>query len=105
MNPLKSLKEYGQSVWLDYIRRSLITGGRLKRLVIEDGLRGVTSNPTIFQKAIAGSTDYDDKLESLLREDPHLDDLALYERLSIEDIQMAADVMMAVYEETGGADV
>lgn len=105
MNPLKSLKEYGQSVWLDYISRSLITEGVLKRLVIEDGLRGVTSNPSIFQKAIAGSTDYDDKLKSLLREEPHLDALALYERLSIEDIQMAGDVMMAVYEETGGVDV
>jgi len=56
-NPLRGLSEYGQSVWLDYIRRSLITSGELKRLVAEDGLRGVTSNPSIFEKAIIGSTD------------------------------------------------
>ena len=58
-NPLKALQEYGQSVWLDYIRRSLLTSGELRRLVEEDGLRGVTSNPAIFEKAIAGSTDYE----------------------------------------------
>ncbi|MHA2223511.1 MAG: transaldolase family protein, partial [Candidatus Thorarchaeota archaeon] len=59
MNPLRELQKYGQSFWLDYIRRSLITSGELRRLVEEDGLRGVTSNPTIFQKAISGSSDYD----------------------------------------------
>ena len=57
-NPLKALQEYGQSVWLDYIRRSLLTSGELRRLVEEDGLRGMTSNPAIFEKAITGSTDY-----------------------------------------------
>ena len=58
-NPLRGLSDFGQSVWLDYIRRSLITSGELKRLVVEDGLRGVTSNPAIFEKAIVGSTDYE----------------------------------------------
>ena len=63
VNPLKELLKYGQSVWLDYIRRNLITSGELKRLIDEDGLRGMTSNPSIFEKAIAGSTDYTDFLE------------------------------------------
>lgn len=62
-SPLKELQKAGQSIWLDYIRRSLITSGELKRLVEEDGLRGVTSNPTILEKAIDGSTDYDEALE------------------------------------------
>ena len=104
MNPLKALIAQGQSVWLDYIRRDLIRTGELKRLVEEDGIRGVTSNPTIFEKAIAGSTDYDDALRALLAKDPKMDVGNLYERLAIEDIQMAADVLRAVYDETGGAD-
>jgi transaldolase/glucose-6-phosphate isomerase len=90
MNPLKELLAQGQSVWLDYIRRDLIRTGELKRLVEEDGIRGVTSNPTIFEKAIAGSTDYDDALRALLAKDPKTEVAALYERLAIEDIQMAA---------------
>jgi len=104
MNPLKELLQYGQSFWLDYIRRSLITDGELKRLVKEDGLRGVTSNPTIFQKAIAGSSDYDDTLKEIIDADLHVDARALYDKLAIEDIQMAADVLEDVYEETDGAD-
>src|SRR6185436_20288372 len=98
MNPLKQLAEQGQSIWLDYIRRDLIRTGELKRLVEEDGIRGVTSNPTIFEKAIAGSTDYDDALRALLAKDPKTEVAALYERLAIEDIQMAADVLRAVYD-------
>ena len=104
MNPLKELLAQGQSVWLDYIRRDLIRTGELKRLVEEDGIRGVTSNPTIFEKAIAGSTDYDEALRALLAKDPKTDLRNLYERLAIEDIQMAADVLRGVYDETGGAD-
>ncbi len=104
MNPLKDLQQYGQSVWLDYIRRSLIIGGELERLVKEDGLRGVTSNPTIFQKAIAGSNDYDEALNKLLKDNPHLDARDLYEKLAIEDIQKAADIFRKVYEETGAED-
>jgi transaldolase / glucose-6-phosphate isomerase len=64
-NPLRDLLSHGQSVWLDYIRRNLITSGELKRLIEEDGVRGMTSNPAIFEKAIVGSTDYTDFLESL----------------------------------------
>ncbi len=104
MNPLKELLAQGQSVWLDYIRRDLIRTGELKRLVDEDGIHGVTSNPTIFEKAIAGSTDYDDALRALLAKHPKAEVGNLYERLAIEDIQMTADVLRAVYDETGGAD-
>ncbi|WP_455281865.1 bifunctional transaldolase/phosoglucose isomerase [[Eubacterium] cellulosolvens] len=104
MNPLRELQNYGQSFWLDYIRRSLITSGELRRLVEEDGLRGVTSNPTIFQKAIAGSSDYDKTLTEILKTDPHVDGQDLFERLAIEDIQMAADILRPVYDETGGVD-
>jgi transaldolase len=104
MNPLKELLGQGQSVWLDYIRRDLIRTGELKRLVEEDGIRGVTSNPTIFEKAIAGSTDYDDALRALHAKDPKADARNLYEGLAIEDIQMTADVLRPVYDETGGAD-
>jgi transaldolase/glucose-6-phosphate isomerase len=97
MNPLVRLGEYGQSVWLDYIRRSLITGGELQRLIEEDALKGVTSNPAIFGKAITGSSDYADALASLSSE-KGLDAKAIYERLAIEDIRMAADVLAPVFE-------
>ena len=104
MNPLKELEKRGQSIWLDYIRRSLITSGELRRLIQEDGLRGVTSNPTIFEKAISGSKDYDDALRVRLAEDPHADTAALFEMLAVEDIQKAADAFRPVYESTQGAD-
>jgi len=103
MNPLVALAEYGQSVWLDFIRRSVITTGELHRMVQEDGLRGVTSNPAIFEKAIAGSTDYSTAFEALQgRED--LDAMGLYEELAIRDIQDAADVMRPVYDRTNRRD-
>jgi transaldolase / glucose-6-phosphate isomerase len=95
-NPLKDLLNYGQSVWLDYIRRDLFTRGELKRLIEEDGLRGMTSNPAIFEKAIAGSTDYADLLQSLAKESG-LDATARYEILAIRDIQDAADLLRPVY--------
>src|SRR3990167_1432806 len=99
MNPLKELLKQGQSVWLDYIRRDLVRRGELKRLVEEDGIRGVTSNPTIFEKAIAGSTDYDEALRAMLAQDPQADVEKLYEPLAVEDIQMAADALRPVYDE------
>ena len=104
MNPLKSLHGFGQSFWMDYIRRSLITGGELHRLVKEDGLHGITSNPTIFQKAIAGSSDYDEAIKHILQTEPHIEDRKLFDKLAIEDIQMAADVMRPIYDGTNGAD-
>ncbi len=103
MNPLQALCNYGQSVWLDYIRRSLLTGGELKRLVAEDGLRGVTSNPAIFEKAITGSTDYQDAL-SALQGRQGLDAEKIYEALAIEDIRGAADVLRSVYGESKRRD-
>ncbi len=102
-NALQELQRLGQSVWLDFIRRNLITSGGLKELV-DAGLRGVTSNPTIFEKAIAGSSDYDEALRRALEAGPNMDTVALYERLAIEDIQMAAGVLRPVYDATGGAD-
>ncbi|HXY10982.1 MAG TPA: transaldolase [Terriglobales bacterium] len=95
-NPLRDLLNYGQSVWLDYIRRNLFTGGELRRLLEEDGLRGMTSNPAIFEKAIAGSSDYADLLQSLAAR-TDLDAKARYEILAIRDIQDAADLLRPVY--------
>ncbi|MDP9160089.1 MAG: bifunctional transaldolase/phosoglucose isomerase [Acidobacteriota bacterium] len=102
-NPLKELLNFGQSVWLDYIRRNLITSGELKRLIEEDGLRGMTSNPAIFEKAIAGSTDYSDILKSL-RSKSDLDAKARYEILAIRDIQDAADLLRPVYDSSKKRD-
>ncbi|MFQ5992046.1 MAG: transaldolase family protein, partial [Nitrospiraceae bacterium] len=102
-NPLKMLQDYGQSVWLDYIRRSLITSGELKRLVEQDGLRGMTSNPAIFEKAISGSSDYSGALRAFAKK-PGLDAKARYEQLAIKDIQDAADVLRPVYKQTKRRD-
>ncbi len=102
-NPCKELLSYGQSIWLDYIRRNLITSGELKRLIEEDGVRGMTSNPAIFEKAIVGSTDYTDFLESLNNR-PELDAKRRYELLAIRDIQDAADLLKPVYEESNWRD-
>ncbi len=103
MNPLRSLEQLGQAIWLDYIRRSLITSGELQRLIDEDGLSGMTSNPAIFEKAIVGSTDYSDRLARLYKEGD-LDPVEIYERLAIADIQDAADVLRPVYDRTEGKD-
>lgn len=102
-NPLKDLLGFGQSVWLDYIRRDLLTGGELKRLIEEDGLRGMTSNPAIFEKAITGSTLYDDLLNSL-RPRTDLDAKGRYEILAIRDIQDAADFLRPVYQSSKRRD-
>lgn len=102
-NPLKDLLKYGQSVWLDYIRRDLLTSGELKRLIEEDGLRGMTSNPAIFEKAIADSTLYSDILQSL-RSRSDLDAKGRYEILAIRDIQDAADFLRPVYDSSKRRD-
>ncbi len=101
-NPLRALQVFGQSVWLDYIRRSLITSGELRRLIEEDGLRGVTSNPAIFEKAITGSSDYRNVLEG--PEVRTLDAKTIYERLAVQDVQDAADALRPVYGETSMRD-
>src|SRR5258708_3132391 len=102
-NPLKQLTRFGQSIWLDYIRRDLMTTGELKRLIERDGLGGMTSNPTIFEKAITAGGEYADQLAEL-RQDKSLDAKAIYERLAIRDIQSAADVLRAVYDHTHKRD-
>jgi transaldolase/glucose-6-phosphate isomerase len=102
VNPLKDLQKFGQSVWLDYIRRSLLTSGELKRLIEEDGLQGLTSNPSIFEKAISGSTDYNEFIASI--RDSNLDAAGIYEKLAIRDIQEAADILLPVYTETNKRD-
>jgi transaldolase len=104
MNSLKQLGNFGQSIWLDYIRRDLITSGEFQRLVEDDGVHGVTSNPTIFDKAIAAGTEYDDALSSLLAADPDSDAFTLFEKLEIEDLRMAADILRPVYDQTKAAD-
>src|SRR5271157_5944905 len=101
-NPLVQLHSLGQSVWLDQMRRSLLTTGALKRLIDNDGLRGLTSNPTIFEKAISGSQDYAEQLGSLARAGssiPHI-----YEELVLQDIGGAADTFRGVYDANDGGD-
>jgi transaldolase/glucose-6-phosphate isomerase len=102
-NPLQALLGFGQSVWLDYIRRDLISTGELARLIRDDGLRGMTSNPSIFEKAIAGSKDYAAALQELARRND-LDATGIYEHLAIRDVQDAADVLRPVYDETRRRD-
>lgn len=104
MNPLRQLRKHQQSIWLDYIRRDLIRDGELKRLVEQDGLSGVTSNPTIFEKAIDGGNQYDQALRESFTQNASMDPRAMYDRIVIEDVRTAADVLRPVYEESGGAD-
>jgi len=102
-NPLKQLARFGQSIWVDYIRRSLMISGELRRMVEEDGRGGMTSNPSIFEKAIAGGEEYADYLKQL-RTDRSLDAKGVYERLAIRDIQDAADVLRPVYTSSNRRD-
>jgi transaldolase / glucose-6-phosphate isomerase len=102
-NPLQQLAEYGQSFWLDSIQRKFTRSGELKRLVEEDGLRGETSNPAIFQKAIGEGSDYDSAIRELLEKED-LDPKSIYEHLAIQDIQEAADVLLPVFKSTHGRD-
>jgi transaldolase len=99
---LAALTSLGQSVWLDYIRRGILDNGELERMIRESSLRGVTSNPAIFEQAIARSDDYDDELELLAAEGAEA--LEVYETLAIADIQRAADLFRGVYDEAEGAD-
>jgi transaldolase/glucose-6-phosphate isomerase len=103
MNPLQELAAQGQSIWLDYIRRGMTRSGELAQLVERDGLRGMTSNPAIFQKAITGSDDYDDVLDELVA-NPELDTKQIFERLAVVDVREAADVLRSVYDATDGLD-
>ncbi|HEX2254598.1 MAG TPA: bifunctional transaldolase/phosoglucose isomerase [Thermoanaerobaculia bacterium] len=104
MNPTRRLRDEGQSLWIDHLSRRALAEGRLERLILEDDLRGVTSNPTIFEQAIGGGGDYDPALEELLAADPRSGAGELYERLAVEDIRRAADVLRPVFDESGGDD-
>lgn len=105
MNPLKKLwTDHRQAVWLDYIERDLLTGGGLARFVADDGVRGVTSNPSIFEKAIEGGGAYDAAVAALLDAEPAMATKDLYEALAIEDIRGAADILRPMWSESGGED-
>jgi transaldolase len=101
-NALLGLQKYGQSVWLDYIRRNIILNGDLQKLIDQDGLRGITSNPSIFEKAIAGSNDYTDLLTELGKQG--LPAGQIYERIVVRDIQDSADKLLPVYKSTNRRD-
>src|SRR5947209_4559645 len=102
MNPLRELEQQGQSIWLDFITRQFIMEGKLAKLIQEDGLSGVTSNPTIFQKAIGGGHDYDAAIMPLLQAGQAAS--AIFETLAIQDIQQACDAFRAVYDQTQKRD-
>ena len=104
MNPLRRIQDFGQSIWYDNIERRMLQSGELARLIHEDGLRGITSNPTIFEKAITSSNDYDDSLAKWLYTAARQDSRALFFNLAIEDIQGAADLLKPVYDATHGRD-
>jgi len=104
MNPLRQLQAQGQAVWLDYIRRDILLDGSLRRMVDEDGVSGVTSNPAIFQKAIGESELYDQAIQDYLTGEPQGRVESLYEALVIEDIRLAANILMSVFEGTKGRD-
>ena len=99
---LQALTAAGTSVWLDQIRRSMTEGGELARMVEQESLRGVTSNPAIFEKAILGSADYDGDIREAV--DEGLDAVGIYEKIAIRDVQLACDVLRPVYDSSGGAD-
>ncbi len=101
MLKLNQLASLGQSIWYDYIRRQFVTRGELQSL-IEKGLRGVTSNPSIFEKAIAGSSDYDEDIKGLINQGLSVENI--YEKLALKDIEIAADLMLPVYQKTSGID-
>jgi transaldolase len=101
-NPLVKLGTFGQSIWLDYIRRKMIDSGELKKFIDEDGLKGVTSNPSIFEKAIAGSDDYDADIRKQAQAGKSIEEI--YETLTVEDVGQGADVFRPVYDRLDGKD-
>lgn len=103
MNAIKALGTLGQSVWLDSVRRAFLDSGGLQRLIDDDGVTGVTTNPAIFERAIAGSRDYASAIAALAYRDT-LDDEALYESLAMADVQRVADLLLPVYRRTNGRE-
>ena len=101
-NPLLNLETFGQSIWMDFVSRGMISSGKLQQLIEEDGISGVTSNPSIFEKAIAESHDYDEAICALTLAGKTADEI--YQLLTVEDIQMVADLLRPIYEQTDGQD-
>lgn len=101
-NPLLQLESFGQSIWMDFIRRGMITSGELQQLIEKDGISGVTSNPSIFEKAIVESHDYDEVIRSLTLKGMSSDEI--YQALTVEDIQNVADLLRPTYDRTNGQD-
>ncbi len=101
-SPLLKLQTFGQSIWLDFLRRGMISSGEIKKLIDEDGLRGITSNPSIFEKAIGGSHDYDEAIRVLALSGKSVDEI--YRALTVGDVQRAADLFRPVYDRSGGRD-
>jgi len=99
-NPLLNIQEFGQSIWQDYIQRNIILSGELKQLIDKDGIRGVTSNPSIFDTAIAGSRDYDDDIRALALEGKSIEEI--YRYLTVRDVQQAADLFRPLYDGSEG---
>ncbi len=103
-NPLVELQNYGQSFWYDNISRALISSGELQRMIQEEGLRGVTSNPSIFHKALQSTDEYDEIIKEILSNNPQISEKELFYEIAIRDIRDACDLLMPVYKETGGDD-
>lgn len=99
-NPLRAIQGFGQSIWLDYIRRRMIMEGELQQMIAQDGLRGLTSNPSIFEQVIASSGDYDEEIRLIARQGRSVEDI--YDTLTLKDIGMAADMFRPLYERTDG---
>jgi len=101
-NPLRKLEELGQSIWIDFIRRGMISSGELRRLIEDDGVSGVTSNPSIFEKAIVDSHDYDSAIHSMAIAGKKIEEI--YQTLTVDDIQSVADLLRPTYDRLQGAD-
>ena len=104
INPLNQLAQFGQSFWYDNIHRAMLQNGELKKMIDEDDLRGITSNPSIFEKAITDGTVYDKGLQALLKKKPDIGSRAAFFSLAVEDVQIAADLLTPVYQDTNGKD-
>src|SRR5512138_145363 len=101
-NPLLELENLGQSIWMDFIRRGMISSGDLKRLIEEDGVSGVTSNPSIFEKAFGEGQDYDESIRAMTLEGKSTEEI--YQALTVQDIQMVADLLRPTFDATAGRD-
>lgn len=104
VNPLVAANQAGQSLWLDYIQRSMMASGELTKLITDDQIAGLTSNPSIFEQAIAKTVEYDGSISQLITAQPDIIDLEVFNELAIQDIQAAADVFSDVYDQTNGED-